>query len=87
MQKFWKRTKLGVAAIILATLALSAAPAGAYCNSDPCRTTGVVCSFCTYVVDYGSFWCRYTVTYCVDCNTGDWIYWDQSEDFCAYSTI
>lgn len=45
MSRFWSQAKVAAAVIILAGMALSAAPASAYCNDDPCRTSGIVCSY------------------------------------------
>jgi hypothetical protein len=88
MQRIWKRTKLGVAAMVLAVMALSAAPAGAYCNQDPCGAFETrTCSMCTWVEDFGWYSCRYTLIYCVDCRTGDFFSWEESEEYCTYNPI
>lgn len=88
MRSLWHRTRITVVALLLG-FSLSTAPVGAYCNSDPCRSsTRIVCSACSYLV---TFWdgttCRVTAVYCVDCGTGEWLYWDETVDYCTYGSV
>lgn len=85
MEKLSKRWRLGLGAVVLAALALSAAPAGAYCNLEPCNDgQRRTCSFCTYVDEFEGGHCRYTLFYCVDCGTGEFFHWEESQDYCLY---
>lgn len=88
MRSLFHRTRIGILAFLLG-FALSAAPVGAYCNSDPCQsTTRTVCSICSYfVTTWDGSICRITVFYCVDCSTGEWLQWDETVDYCIYGSV
>lgn len=87
MSTLWKRLSLGGISLLIAA-ALSATPAGAYCNTDPCATNQhLACSFCSYVAPVGGAWCRITVIYCVDCHTGEILDWNENVDYCTYGTV
>jgi hypothetical protein len=84
MQRLTKRAG-AVAGFLLIVIALAAPPAGAS-GCDPCQyNNGIVCSMCTFS-DYDEFgnWCRFRVIYCVDCRTGEWLYWEIQTDYCLY---
>ena len=87
MRRLLKRVVFSTA-MALCLFASGTAPAGAYCNTDPCSTNRhLVCTMCSYYVEVDGGWCRVTATYCVDCHSGQILSWDESVDFCEYWVV
>jgi len=87
MRGLLKRVAL-VFVMSLSLFVLSSAPTDAYCNDNPCQTNRhIVCTMCTYFKPVPGGVCRITVIYCVHCQSGDILSWEENVDFCEYWVI